>query len=367
MRTKLFYFFIFLSLFLIPGFSFAQDTIETYYEKAIILDFKETIKEEAQQDSEVENKVVVSVQEIDLKILSGKFKGLTKTIENSLLVNPADLDIKQGDKVIVYIQELSNSEVEIQIHDYYRFPYMIFLISLFFVLLIIVGASKGLRSAISLFISVLLIFKVFIPLILKGTNPIWLALLISSVITVITFFIISGSNKKTFAAILGTVGGLLCATIIVISFGNLLRLNGLSSEEARILAGSFSLNFQGLLFSGIIIAALGAVMDVSMSIASGMSEIKKAKPDITKRKLVTSGMEIGKDIIGTMANTLIFAYVGSSLFILLSFTNFGESYLKFLNFDFFAEEVLGAMAGSIGLILAVPITAIVAGFLETKK
>ena len=98
-----------------------------------------------------------------------------------------------------------------------------------------------------------------------------------------------------------------------------------------------------------------------------MAEVKKAHPEISRRKLMSSGIELGRDIMGTMSNTLIFAYVGASLFLLLLFTEFGESYLKFFNFDFVAEEIIGAVSGSIGLILAIPITAFVAGYLETKK
>ena len=233
--------------------------------------------------------------------------------------------------------------------------------------MILIGKTKGLRAVVSLFISIFLIFKVFIPLALRGVSPVWLALIIASIITVVTLVIIAGFKKKTLAAILGTIGGLVFAVILAIVFGNLSRLTGLSSEEARILLANFSLDFKGLLFAGIIIAALGAVMDVAISVASGMAEIKKAKPEISRKELIKSGLEIGRDIIGTMSNTLIFAYVGASLFTLLLFTEFGESYLKFFNFDFVAEEIIGAIAGSIGLILAVPITAIIAGYLETKK
>ena len=104
-----------------------------------------------------------------------------------------------------------------------------------------------------------------------------------------------------------------------------------------------------------------------MSISSTIAEVKKAHPEIKKIDLIKSGMNVGRDIMGTMSNTLIFAYVGSSLFLLLLFNQYGESYLKFLNFNFIAEEIIRSIAGSIGLILSIPLTAIIAGYLENKK
>ena len=370
MRKSFLIFVLFYFLFS-PVFCLAQqqDPLVTSYEKAVILESQEITRKITENDPEFSrgSEGIISAREVNLGILSGKFKGKKKLLEYSEFVNPANLEIRQGDKVIVYLQEFSDGNFEVQIHDYYRLPQMIFLVILFVFLIVLIGRGKGLRAAISLLISVFLIFKIFIPLALKGINPVWLALTISSIIAIVTLLIITGFKKKTLSAILGTIGGVICSVIIAIIFGNLFRLNGLSSEEARILSVSFSLNFKGLLFSGIIIAALGAVMDISMSIASGISEIKKAQPEISRRKLVKSGIAMGQDIIGTMANTLIFAYFGASLFILLLFTKFGESYLKFFNFDFFAEEALGAIAGSIGLILAVPITAFIAGYLESKS
>ncbi len=363
MKLK-FLFFSFFIFFIIPVSSAlaveAQPVV--YYEKAIILELKETINEISDFGQGMK-----SVQEIKIKILSGAHKGEEKVLENSILGNPADLNIMKGDKVIIYLEKFEDDRLIIQIHDYYRLPQIILLVFIFFVLMILIGKAQGLRSIVSLLFSIFLIFKVFIPMALKGFNPVWLSLVIASIISITTLFIIAGFRKKTIAAILGTIGGLISAAILAFVFTNLSRLSGLSSEEARILASSFFLDFKGLLFSSIIIAALGAVMDVAISVASGIAEVKKANSEISRKKLISSGMEIGKDIIGTMSNTLIFAYVGASLFILLLFTKFGDSYLKFFNFDFVAEEIIGAISGSIGLILTVPITAFFAGYLESKK
>jgi len=352
----------------LPTYVFAASQ-SVFYETALVLEFKENVRPMNVNDSGSASNVqgMVSIQEVKLRILSGKFKGQERIVENSMFVNPVNLEIKKGDKVIVYLEESGDGDFSVQIHDYYRLPQLFWLLGIFLAVILIVGRGKGFRALISLLLAILLIFKVFIPLVLSGINPVWSALIISFLITVISILIIIGRDKKTVPVILGTTGGLFLAALLAITFGNLSRLTGLSSEEARILSGDFNLNFKGILFSGMIITALGAIMDVAVSIASGMAEIARVNPNIERKRLIKSGINLGRDIIGTMSNTLIFAYVGTSLFVLLLFTEYGESYLKFFNFDFVAEEIIGALAGSIGLILVIPFTAVISGYVETRK
>ncbi|MBD3359769.1 MAG: YibE/F family protein, partial [Candidatus Buchananbacteria bacterium] len=228
--------------------------------------------------------------------------------------------------------------------------------------------SQGVKTVISLILSIILIFKILIPQTLSGTDPILIALIISIAIAIITLTFIAGFNKKAFIAILGTLGGLLIAIIISFIFAKLTYLNGLSTEEARTLFYKFpDIDPQGVFFAGIIIAALGAVMDVAMSIASSLTEIKQANPHINFSKLFKSGINVGKDIMGTMSNTLIFAYVGVSLPLLLLYTEFGDSYINFINLDFITDEIVRSIGGSIGLITVIPITSLLAAFLYSKK
>ncbi len=362
---------IFLSLlFLVnPNLSKAQEysseinnPIATSYEKAKVLEIQDVKK----QDPITGDNIIV--QKVKLEILSGEHKGEKQNIENNLFGNPLDLKVKEGDKVIIYIEEFAEGSYLVQIQDHYRLPSLVILIIVFLLFLGIIGKGSGLRTIASLIISLFLIFKVFIPASLKGINPVLLVLVISVLITVVTLLMIAGFRKKTYAAILGTVAGLVVATIMVLIFGKLAHLSGLAGDDARILFNKFpDLSFRGLLFAGIILGALGAVMDVSISIASSISEIKKNHPEISFKNLASSGLTVGRDIMGTMANTLIFAYVGASIFILLLFNQYGESYLKFLNFSFIAEEVVRSMAGSLGLIAAIPLTALFAAYLENKK
>ncbi|MEA3272292.1 MAG: YibE/F family protein [Patescibacteria group bacterium] len=329
-----------------------QEPTATYYEKAKILEISG----------------FGEIQDINLKILSGKYKGEEKTVENSMLYNPLGLEFKVNNKVVVYIEEFADGTSSLYIQDFWRLWPLIGLIIGFLLLLLIVGRMQGFKTILSLIISIVLIFYFLIPRMLDGGNPIVLALIISVIVTVITLLLVSGLKKKSVAAILGTIGGLLIATVLAITIGKIANMTGLSNEESRLLYANFpNLNLRGLLFAGIIIGALGAIMDVGMSIASSIAEVKKAHSKISFTGLVKSGLTIGRDIMGTMTNTLIFAYVGVSLPLLLLFTELGESYIKFLNFEFIAEEVIRAMTGSIGLIATLPLTAIIAAYLESKK
>ena len=360
---------IFFLLFLLYPFNqiVAEEDINVFYEKARVLSIQEKTKE--LETTEVGGqKGVIVVQDIKIKVLSGELSGLEKNIENTLSLNPLDIKLKEGDNILLYIEQFPDGEYSFQIQSYYVFGTTILLILLFLLTLIIIGGLQGLKAVISLSVSVVMIFKILIPMTLKGINPIILSLIISAAIAIITLLLISGFKKKTLAAILGTVGGVALSAIIATIFGNLTHLNGLADEHARILFDQFpNLNYKGLLFAGIIVGALGAVMDVAMSIASTIAEVKKAQPDIPKGKLIKAGLAVGKDVMGTMSNTLIFAYVGSSLFLLMLFSNESESYIKFLNFNFVTEEIIRSIAGSIGLVLAIPLTAIIAGYLEDRK
>jgi uncharacterized membrane protein len=188
--------------------------------------------------------------------------------------------------------------------------------------------------------------------------------------TTITFVLISGFTKKAAAATVGTAGGVLIAALISMIVGRAAHLTGMSSEEAQMLMyipQNIKFNFRDLLFTGIIIGALGAVMDVAMSIASSLEEIKKSNPSISMSKLIKSGISIGRDIMGTMSNTLILAYTGASVPLLLLFMAYNMSYTKIINLDLIATEFVRALSASIGLILAIPLTALAAGMLFSFK
>jgi len=342
------------------------EPIPTEYAKGEVI---EIVKEELGKDYGAG--MQVDYQKVKVKITSGEFKDKIILIDNSTTGNPAyDIWVAPGDSVLLIVEILAGDIFNGYIVDFVRDTYIFMLIGLFILLLILIGQKQGIKTVFTLGFTVLIIGKFMLPLLFKGYNPVWLALFTGILVTTITLTTIGGLTKKTISAILGTTGGLLAAAVIAIIVGILTNLRGLSGEEAQMLLyipQEIEFDFRGLLFAGIIIGALGAIMDVSMSIASSMEEIQKIGTDLTVKALFKSGMNVGKDIMGTMSNTLILAYTGTSIPLLLLFMAYEQPLIKLINMDFLATEFIRAFSGSIGLILAIPITAMISAVLLAKK
>lgn len=273
---------------------------------------------------------------------------------------------KIGDKVYVYTTFKNDKIVATEIAYRDNSFYIIAIVTLFVFTVILIGGTKGLKSLVSLIITIIGIFYVLIPGIMNGKSPILLTVLISMASIIITFLIIAGFNRKSYSAMIGTTAGVVVSGIFAIVFGNLMNMTGMC-EETGLLAGLSDaaklFDFRGILFSGIIIGALGACMDVGMSIASALQELKSEKPEITIKGLIKSGMNIGKDMIGTMTNTLILAYTGGALVTILIFAVGNLDIYEVLNKEIITEEILRAIAGSIGLICTIPLTTFASGML----
>jgi len=303
-------------------------------------------------------------QVLKVKITSGPFRGEIIEVSNSSDTSSAyNITIKKGQGIFFKPEFNDNGDIsEAYVTELVRDNYLIIITSLFIVVLILIGRFKGFKAAIALALTISAVFFIIIPLILKGINPVFISVITGIAITFITLLIISGINKKSFAAIIGTSLGILIAGILALVFGSLASLTGFSSEEAVMLMyipQEIDFNFKGLLFAGIILASLGAVMDIGMSISSSMFEVAKTDPSISKKSLISAGMNIGRDIIGTMSNTLILVYVGSSLPLILLFMAYKIPFIDIINKDMIATEIIQALSGSIGLILAIPITVFV--------
>ncbi|RYD06678.1 hypothetical protein N752_03115 [Desulforamulus aquiferis] len=235
--------------------------------------------------------------------------------------------------------------------------------------MIVIGGIKGLKSVISLGVTGAGIFYILLPMLFKGYDPILSTVFVAAVLTSFTMILVHGFNIKTFSGIIGTTSGVVVAGVLAMLVGKAARLTGFSSEEMQMLLyipQQVDFNFQGLLFAGMIIGALGAVMDVGISVASAIEEVKRVNPLLKKKELVQAGMNVGRDIMGTMANTLILAYTGGAIPLILIFMAYEMPFLKIINLDLIATEIVRALTGSIGLILAIPITAVVAGMLFTR-
>ena len=300
-------------------------------------------------------------QHLKIKILTGRHKGEIYTVRNTVeLAVPYKLIFKLHEKMVLQLDEDENGTINnLKIYERERDTKVYFIILFFAAAIVLVGKKNGIKALISLGISIALIFGLFLPLIMKGISPILLALFVCSASTVSTLFIISGNNKKTYTAVLGTIGGVIIAGLCAFIAGKILRLTGLGNEDAQMLAfipQHRKIDYQGLLFAGMMIGAMGAVMDVAMSVSSSMWEIISIDPGISGKRLVKSGMNIGRDIIGSMSNTLILAYVSTSIPVLLLFIIFSNGFTEIINLEFLAAEILRAVSGSIGLICTIPIT-----------
>jgi uncharacterized membrane protein len=233
---------------------------------------------------------------------------------------------------------------------------------IFIGLVLLLGGKKGVQALVSLGLSILFVFYIFIPLLGQGVNVMLLTFFVSILITVLTILIILGFKKKSLTAILGTLSGIAAALFLGYVFKWLVDINGMGSEDSRILAVQFpNFDFEGLFLAGVVLGALGAVMDVAVSIASGLEEVSThAHERLARGAILRSGLTIGRDILGSMINTLIFAYVGASLTLIILFVQTNTSLVDILNLNYIAEEIVRSLVGSIGLIATIPFTALLA-------
>ncbi len=311
-------------------------------------------------------------QEVTVRVLTGDFKGSERIIDNMLTGNPAyDIPLSKGDKVILHMEPVSDTvtapeDVDIFIADIQRNTEIYIFTGIFCILLLIIGQKKGLTSIISILSTLALIFFMLMPMILNGFCPIASAVLTGIISTVITIYLVGGFNSKSSAAIIGTSISLAFAGALSMLAIYFAHLTGFAGEENMFLyTARPDLSFTGILSASMIIAALGALMDTAVSIASTVNEIYETDKTLSVKQLFKSGMNVGRDIIGTMSNTLILVYLGSSLPLVLLSSNIDMN--KFFNLNQVATEILSAITGSIAILVCVPAAAIIAAILIKRQ
>jgi uncharacterized membrane protein len=308
---------------------------------------------------------------ISICLTSGPESGNTVHSVNYTMNRPGfDINPKVGDKVIIAVSQ-GVSQTQYNIADYDRIPYMYILLGLFVVILLAVGGRVGIKSLFVVCFACLIILQGMIPLILTyHLNLIMITLLTSAIIAFVTQTTVSGWNPKTWGAVVGTVGGVAVAGILASLSIGLMHLTGLDNEEAIMLKVTYlaAVDFQEILFAGIVLGSLGAVMDVAISIASAQYEVKLACPHFGYKEIFKAGINVGRDVMGTMSNTLILAYLGSSLplVLLLSAQN-NVSLLRIMNLNLIVTEITRAITGSIGLLCCIPLTALVTAFFLSRR
>lgn len=324
---------------------------ENYYKKTIV---KITgITEKASQTESMNGKIEnIRNQQIKAIIMNGIHKGKEIQLQNTTSFSGVnDLNLKINDEVFISIEDGYNKEIiSSKILDLKRDKYIL-AITIFFVLLILlVARNKGFRSLCSVVINII-IFVSTIELFLKGYNLMLVAIVASMLFIILSISIVCGINKKAFSAIIGTMTGTVISMIIAAVVIHLTRSNGIHFEEMEFLTHPP----EQIFYMEILIGTLGAIMDIAISISSCLKEIYDKNPNIDKKVLITSGVEIGKDIMGTMANTLIFAYVSGSIPIILLLLRNGFPISYIININLSLEFVRG-LTGSIGIVLSIPIT-----------
>lgn len=347
-----------------PKFTVTEST-GTEYETAKVLSIE---ADNTVVDETTEN-VLKGSMDLEIEILTGRYKGDICFIRNyfSALYN---VNVKEGDKLCVRIDTIDAGHYEASVYNYYRTPLLAGLVILFFALLAFIGGKKGAKAFLGLAYTFICILFILLPLTLKGWNAILLTSIIIFVTTTICFILIDGVGKKTISAEIGCMCGVLIAALIgevATGIGGISTFQTDEAEALLLVKSSFDLKMRGLFTAGILISAMGAVMDVAMSISSAVAELAKVNSKLTFKDLFKSGMNIGRDAMGTMANTLVLAYVGSSLNMMVLIYSYGVSFAQLINTDFVAIEIIRAISGSIGIVCTVPCVSFVSAKLFGKK
>lgn len=328
---------------------------------------QQVLTEDLTPDPVIENRFRGS-QTLAVLILDGAYKGQVYTVYNTLSSLHHTRAVT-GMKALFTVRT-ENGAQHIWLYNQKRDHFIYLLVGLFVFLLLLLGQRQGFQSIIALTFTGTVIITVLIPALFAGFSPVPVSVALASLITVVSFILISGFSRKTASAILGTIFGITLAGSLSLIVGHAAQLSGVnmaSGEQLLNIARDYALRLDGLLFTSILIASLGAVMDVSMSIASAVQEIYTASPTTHKKNLFMSGLAVGRDITGTMTNTLILAFAGSSLPLVMMIWGYGMSYRQFINIPLIVIELMHALSGSIGIVATVPFTAAVSVFLLKNK
>lgn len=303
-----------------------------------------------------------------VEITSGQYKGQSMQVNN--YVGPLySVPLEVGDSAVLIISTYKDGTHLGTVFEYNRVLPLVIILGLFVLATVAVGGKTGAKSLVGLLITLAALFYILIPALMKGAPTLLTTFLVCAYITIVTLAILGGLSKKTICAMLGTISGTGLAMFFGIIAQSLLRINGMRIPDAEALLQlqqtGTPIRISGLLVAGVIISALGAVMDVAMSISSALTEVLTANPSLTCKDLIRSGMNIGRDMVGTMTNTLILALLGSSTVLIIYLYSLSLSANQFLSSSYLAIEVVSSISSSIGVILAVPVTVLITAFTLT--
>ena len=352
-----------LRLYAVQGRSVYEITPTTgvEYETARVLD---VLADNTQVNPDVEN-TLVGTQKLLLEIASGRYTG--DQVEVTHYLSPYfSIHAEEGMMLSVRILTTGDNQYDLSVYNYERTPWLLIFIGVFLLVLMIVGGRQGISAVFGLLFTMGGVIFVLLPLLVqRGWQPVPTTLLIVALTMFVSYVFIGGLHTKSMVAALGSFGGVLLAGLFAFLAGRIVHISGLNMDEAESLlltAADGGLQVKGLLICGILIAAEGAIMDISMSVASAVDEVHSVNPALSAKELFRSGMNIGRDAMGTMANTLVLAFAGTGLNTMLLIYAYDASFEQLMNAEFLSMELIRAIAGSLGMILAVPLVA----FLSTR-
>lgn len=348
-----------------------SDTVTV--EKAEVLNLS---YDTVEPDESTPDRVEKGNQRALIRILTGEHAG--QTAELYFMVGYfAGPKLAAGDSITVLqiVDEESRALQEVTYYQYDRIPMVWVVLGLFVLAVLLVGGKTGLKSLLGLAVTVTALIWIFCPLWMRGGDPVWLALGVCALVTVLSFVLLGGVCRKTLCAIAATLAGVALAALFGVLAQKLCRVtsfqlydvNGEIADLVNLQSRGYPVRVHGILTAGILIASLGAVMDVAMSLSSAIRELKQVNPELSRGALFRSAMNIGRDMVGTMTNTLILAFVGSSLVTVIRLWMQGPSARVLLSSAYFAVELIQAVSSSIGVILTVPLTAVIGAVFFSRR
>lgn len=331
------------------------------FEKAKVV----SVDTENIKKDETHPELLVGSQNITVCILTGAYQGKSYHITNNLNYD-TNYDLKAGQTIIVSVSVTGDGKtININVNSPNRTPYLYFMAAFFILLLCCIGGKNGFKSVIAIGFTMTSVVFVFVPLLYIGISPAAAALIFAAVTASVTLLLVGGFEWKSLVAILGTVGGVAVSAGIEAAFNALTATSGytFSDTDSLLAISSHSgLKVSSLFFAAVLISSLGAVMDIAISVASSVNEVYRKSPQTGGKALFASGMNVGRDMLGTMANTLILAFTGSSLVVLIQIYTYNMPYYQVMNSNQVAAEIIQALTGSSAVILTVPMVS----FLSAK-
>ena len=314
-------------------------------------------------------KINLGKQVVVVEILEGKSAGKRVEIDNYLTA-AHNVEVAIGSKVIISADEPDGIDSYYTVYNFDRGLGMIIFTCVLLLVIIAIGRGKGVKAILGLAYTLYLVIFLLLPTVFSGYSPVLMSIICVALSTIVTLMLLNGASKKTYSAIVATVLGVVLSAGGFYLMSLVLKVNGFSVDEAESLVlinQATGLSIKDILFAGILISSLGAIMDVGMSIVSALSELFHHQPNLTQKQIFDSGIEIGKDMIGTMTNTLILAFTGSAFVSLLVLFSYHVDIKQLLSSNYIAIEFAQGIAGTLGIVLTVPIASFISAWALTNK